>query len=239
MMRRLIFAAVLLAFAIPLAGQSGNEGSIMGTVSDPSGAVVADALVTARHTETASTYSTGTDQGGTFRFLVLPVGTYDIKVERSGFTTEIERGVILSLGAKSNVDFSLKVAGPSETVSAASSLIEISRSSVTSTIDPRLVAELPVNGRNFFSLVLLTPGVTAIGNFYSFQGQPAMNSLLVDGANQNSFTQEPVGSAAANRYAFSQEAIQEFQVQSSTYSAEFGGSAGGIIHVVTKSGTNA
>jgi outer membrane receptor protein involved in Fe transport len=128
------------------------------------------------------------------------------------------------------------------TASGDTPLVETTRTAFTNTVDARSVASLPLNGRNFLNLVLLTPGAAASGGnngfFFSVAGQSSMNSLVVDGVDQNGFMTAPIGSAQLNRYLFSQEAIQEFQVNTASYSAEFGRAGTAVVSVVTKSGTN-
>lgn len=243
------FAAsfLVLILAQPAGGQSGNEGSIAGRVTDPSGAVVPGVVLRATHRGTSATAVTSSNEQGLFRFAVLPVGTYELAAERAGFARLVHREVVLTVGGQLNLSLELQLAGLAETVvvSGETPLLETARSQASSTVDSRSIAHLPVNGRNFISFVLLTPGVTTdIRGGLSFAGQRAMNSLLVDGVDQNSsFFQQPVGgegfaTGGDSRYQVSQDAVQEFQVNSSSYSAQFGRASGGVINVVTKSGSN-
>jgi hypothetical protein len=235
---------VALAVASPARAQSGNEGAIEGTVTDSTRAVIVGAIVVARNQETAARFSALTDAGGGFRFLVLPVGRYEVSAEHPGFA-RFRRGVLLTVGAKVSLPIVLDVGTRQASVSveAERPLVEATRTSFSSTIEQRAVFSLPLFGRNFVNLVLLTPGITGApggidGGFFSAAGQASMNSLLVDGADQNGFTSAPVGSAAGNRYLFSQEAVQEFQVNTASYSSEFGRAGTAVVNVVTKSGTN-
>ncbi len=235
--------ALTVALTLPALGQSGSQGSIEGRVTDPSGAVVAGAAVQARNLGTSVVYSTSSDRHGWFRFLVLPPGTYEVQAEHPGFSRHVQKDVEVGAGAQIDLEIHLSLASRAESVvvSTEAPLIETARTQFSSTVDARSVANLPMNGRNFLNLVLLTPGVTAATNSlsgYNFAGQVAMDSLLVDGADQNGFAAPPVGTAAPNRYLFSQEAIEEFQVNTNSYSTEFGRAGTGVINVVTKSGTN-
>jgi hypothetical protein len=243
------FAAsiLVLVLALPAAAQSGNQGSLEGTVSDPSGALVPRAAVQAKQVSTSATFHTTTNQAGLFRFPVLPVGTYELTVQVPGFATLIRKDVVVTISARLILPLALALSGQSETmvVSGRTAVVETTRAQVSATVDNRAISNLPVNGREFISFALLTPGVTTdVRGGLSFAGQRAMNSLLVDGVDQNtSFFQQPVGGegfsgGGDSRYLVSQDAVQEFQVNSNSYSAEFGRASGGVINVVTKSGSN-
>ncbi len=243
-MKKLVFLLLSLALAVSGWAQSGSEGSIEGTVTDPSGAVVPSVVLTARNVNTAATYTTTSDNEGHFRFLVLPVGTYELVAEHPGFATLIQKDVAVTVGARVNLALSLSLATQTETivVSGETPLLERTRSQVSSTVDARLVASLPVNGRNYLDFVLLTPGVTRnfprVGGL-SFGGQVGLSSALVDGVdNNNTFIGTPLGTGGVSPYQFSLEAVQEFQVNANSYSAELGRAGAGIINVVTRSGTN-
>lgn len=244
---RLALLALLLAALMPqLWAQSLAGGAIEGTITDSSGAVVPGASVTVLNPATGAKQSTTTNEDGLFRFPVLPVGTYDLTAEKTGFGTVKQQNVTLSVGGKVNLDLKLSVAGKGETVTVTSELpvVETTRTQVSSNVNERAIRELPVNGRNFIDFTLLTPGVVRdvrLGDI-SFAGQRGtMNSLTVDGAdNNNTFFGQTTGRTGSGRapYQFSQDAVQEFQVNSNAYSAELGRAGGAVINVVTKSGTN-
>src|SRR6266851_3326259 len=238
----------VLGLTVPMRAQLGNEGSIEGIVTDPSGAVVPGVSLKARNTDTSATFTATSDASGLFRFLILPVGTYELAAEHSGFATLVEKNVVVAIGAKISLTLSLKLATGTETVVVKSEtpLLESTRSQVSSAVDPRLVANLPLNGRNFLGFVFLTPGVTlavapGVGGIGpSIGGQRGMNSYLLDGADNNqTFLGGPLGGlAGSDRYQLSQEAVQEFQVNTNAYSAELGRAGAGVVSVITKSGTN-
>ncbi len=237
---------VVLALALPARGQVGNQGSIEGTLLDPKGGVVPSATVTLRNTATDATFTANTDGSGYFRFPVLPVGTYELRVEKPGFTTITQKDIQLTVGAKLNLSVTLSVAAQqaSVVVTAETPVVETTRTHVSATVNERAVANLPVNGRNFIDFVLLTPGVTRdvrLGDI-SFAGQRGtLNSLVVDGSdNNNTFFGQATGRTGSGRapYQFSQDAVEEFQVNSNSYSAELGHAGGAVINVITKSGTN-
>jgi hypothetical protein len=238
---------VLLLFTVAALAQVGNQGSLEGTVSDASGALVPNASLTATNNATGVSFTTETNQDGLFRFALLPVGTYTLKVGKQGFSEQVRQDVPVTVGGKLNLDFKLAVSGAAETVNVTGQLplVETTRTNVSTTVDATSVAELPVNGRNFLDFVLLTPGVTRdvrTGDL-SFGGQRGtLNSLTVDGADDNNtFFGQTTGRTGSGRapYQFSQDAVQEFQVNSNGYSAELGRAGGAVINVVTKSGTNA
>ena len=216
-------------------------GSIEGIVTDPSGAVVLGATVRIQHLSTAAILITTTNEQGLFWFPALPVGVYELVADKAGFSTWVEKDISVTVGARVNLVISLALAASEQrtTVSADPPLLESTRSEVSTTIGDRAISGLPVNGRSFVVLFLLTPGVTQdSGGNPSFQGQLLMNSLLVDGAdNNNTFFGEALGFGTGHNQ-YSLDTVQEFQVNTNAYSAEFGRAGGGLVNVVTKSGTN-
>lgn len=213
---------------------------------DQSGAGVPEAKLTATNASTGLKFNAMSDSNGLFSFPVLPVGTYTIEVEHSGFTKLTQKNVILTVGARLNLSLALTVAGQTQaiTVTSETPILETTRSQVSTTVNDVSVENLPTNGRNFINFALLTPGVTldVRGGDISFAGQRGtLNSLIVDGSdNNNTFFGQSVGRTGSGRapYQFSEDAVQEFQVNSNAYSAELGHAGGAVINVVTKSGTN-
>lgn len=237
---------LILSISVAASAQTGNQGSIEGTVTDPSGAVIPGASVTARNEATSLSFSATTDSSGIFRFPIVPVGSYEVKVEASGFAAIVRKGVPVTVGARVNLPLSLSLAAGREEVLVTGELpvLEPTRSHQAATVNDLAVANLPVNGRNFIDFVLLTPGVTLDNRSgdISFAGQRGtLNSLVVDGAdNNNTFFGQTTGRTGSGRapYQFSQESVQEFQVNSNAYSAEYGRAGGAVINVITKSGSN-
>ena len=239
-----------LYFLCPIAlfGQSELGGSTLnGTVTDPSGAVVAGASVKLTNAQIGFTRTARTNGAGLFDFVRVPVGAgYVLTAEQPGFRLTREEGIRLDVGAVVTLNIALQVGGNTEVVTVAADipLIETGRSQTATTVNERAVADLPVNGRNFIDFTRLSPGVVTDptrGGDLSFGGQrgPA-NSLLVDGGESNSlFFGQAVGRTGFRPYSFSQDAVQEFQVNTNDYPAEIGRAGGGVINVVTKSGTNA
>jgi outer membrane receptor protein involved in Fe transport len=234
------------ALTVSAAWSQGNQGTLEGAVLDQSGAAVPGAKLTATNDATAIKFDATSDSNGLFSFPVLPVGTYTIEVEHPGFTKVTQKNVTLNVGARLNLSFSLTVAGQAQavTVTSETPILETTRSQVSATVNDVTIVNLPTNGRNFINFALLTPGVTldVRGGDISFAGQRGtLNSLIVDGSdNNNTFFGQSLGRTGSGRapYQFSEDAVQEFQVNSNAYSAELGHAGGAVINVVTKSGTN-
>jgi hypothetical protein len=241
-----LLCAVLLSMPPASAQSQVAGGEIEGTVRDESGGVLPGATVTVLNQATGVSRTTQTDETGRFRAPLLPVGDYEVTATLDGFATARQTGLELTIGQTLAVDVTLPIAAQSETivVTAEAPVIEAERTHQASTVGERAVANLPVNGRNFIDFVLTTPGVTrdVRQGDISFAGQRGtLNSLIVDGAdNNNTFFGQTLGRTGSGRapYQFSQDAVQEFQVNRNAYSAEYGRAGGAVINVVTKSGTN-
>ena len=249
MLRRCLTLLFLLALTTsvsrPLWAQSAT-GSIEGVVVDQSGAALPGVSVTLKEAATGIQREAVTETNGLFRMPNLPVGVYAVKADLTGFASRTQDDLRLTIGQTLTLRIEMGVAGVAETVnvSAESPILETTRSNVSSTVDEIAVQNLPVNGRNFIDFALLTPGVTRdvrTGDI-SFAGQRGtLNSLVVDGAdNNNTFFGQSAGRTGSGRapYQFSQDAVKEFQVNSNSFSAEYGRAGGAVINVVTKSGTN-
>jgi len=238
--------ALVLICAISLYSQSEIGGATLnGSVSDPTGAVIPSAKVTVHSAATGFTRSVETTGAGLYSFATLPAGTYELKVENQGFKTAVQQGITLTVGAVVTVDAKLEVGGVTEEVSVAfeAPVIETTRSDLATTVDNRAIVDLPVNGRNFIDFTVLTPGVVkdpTRGGDLAFGGQRGPNNaLLVDGADSNNlFYGQATGRTGFRPYAFSQDAVQEFQVNANSFPAEVGRASGGVINVITRSGTN-
>jgi outer membrane receptor protein involved in Fe transport len=239
-------ALILGGWTLTLAGPQAVTASINGTVFDQTGAVVPEAKVMVKNVSTGLERETVTNQSGYYTIPLLPVGEYELTAEREGFAIHKRTGLKLTIGQILTLDLTLTAAGAKETVEviADAPVVEVTRPSVASTVNDLAVANLPVNGRNFIDFVLLTPGVNRDhrGGDISFGGlRGTNNSLQIDGAdNNNTFFGQTLGRTGSGRapYQFSQDAVAEFQVNTNTYSAEFGRAGGAVINVVTKSGTN-
>jgi hypothetical protein len=237
---RFFVLALVLVFCTPAAAQT-TEGSIEGTVSDSSGAVIVGASLSARHVTTSATWNAATDERGHFFFLSLPVGLYEITSQHPGFETLPPRNVVVTIGARITLSLTLGIAGSTETVVVSGDLplVQSTRSQVSSTIQQNLISSLPVNGRAFSDFVRLVPGVSGGNPTISVTGQRGLNLVLLDGADDhNAFYGLQMG-ISPTPYQISLEAVQEYQVNVNAYSATYGRAGAGLINVVTKAGTNA
>jgi hypothetical protein len=242
---RLAVLATGLCASVSAQSEVGGA-TLTGSVTDQTVAAVAGAKVTVTQAETGFSRTTETNAAGLYRFARLPVGRYDVLVEMSGFKPAKRTNVSLSVGAVANIEVSLEVGSSQETVtiSAEAPVVETTRSQNSTVVSQKAVADLPINGRNFLDFALLTPGINRDprGGDLSFGGQRGTaNSLLVDGGDSNNiFFGQSAGRTGSGRspYSFSQDAVLEFQVNTNGYAAEIGRAGGGVINVVTKSGTN-
>lgn len=222
-----------------------STGTIEGTVSDQSGAVIPGARVVLKHVSTGIARTTTTNQEGRFLAPLLQVGNYEVSVAAQGFGTVVRTGVTLALSQTIEANITMKVANVGETVTITEEapLVETSRVAATTLVNERAVESLPLNGRKFQDLAFLTPGVTQEPERkqLSFAGQRGINgNINIDGAdfNQPFFGGQRGGERSGDAYVVSQEAIREFQVVRSGFAPEFGRSTGGVLNVITKSGGN-
>jgi hypothetical protein len=246
--RLLLVVCLLLGVSASLFAQT--TSTITGTITDPTGAVITGARVTARHAETNLTRTTVTDGEGRYVFPELRVGVYDLRAEASNFKTDSRTSVKLTLGETAVMDFRLQVGAltSDDFVTAQLPQVNTQTQELSFLVDERAIRELPLNGRNFTDLALLQPGVVAYphrdggsvvahGLAMTINGQdPRSNVYLLDGTLLNDFTNGPAGSAAGT--ALGTETIREFRVESNSYSAEFGRNYGGQINAISKSGSN-
>jgi hypothetical protein len=241
-----VFAAAACVAGIARAQQI--TGNIRGTISDPSGAVVEGATVTARQNETGLTRTTTTDHAGAYLLLELPVGHYQLQIQRNNFQTYLQQGITLDVNETATVSTSLKVGAGNEKVevNANADLIESTVTNLGTVVSEREVLDLPLNGRNFTQLGLLQPGVVPLtpglaeaggslraSQAYAVNGQrPESNNFLIDGANNfngvdGGFVLKPPV-----------DAVTEFRILTHNANAEFGNSLGSTTNIITRSGTN-
>ena len=231
---------------------SATTGTLAGTIRDVSGAVVPGVMVTARSVTTNQTRRASSGDDGTYRFVALPVGNYELRIEVPGFDPYVNPTLTINLGRTILLDITLNPAGVTQivTVTDQPPPIDPTATATTTTIDPERIEELPVNSRNYLEFTLLAPGVAPSNpqstagargqagspladSGFTFGGlRPRSNSIAIDGLDN---TDETTGSA---RVALSPEIVREFQIINNGISAESGGAAGGAINVVTKTGTN-
>jgi hypothetical protein len=228
-----------------LGAQSTTDGAIGGTVFDSTGAVVSKAQVTVHNNGTAAEHTTTTDDSGYYRVVTLQPGSYTVTVIHQGFASFKAEQVIVSVGSLTEISPRLKVGAGQETVEVTAEAPQINYTSpeFAPTLDQTAISNLPINGGRWSNFALLTPGVVSDSNAFgllSFRGiSTLLNNNTVDGADNNqAFFSEERGRTRIG-YSTPKEAVQEFQVNTSNYSAEYGRSAGGVVNTVTKSGTNA
>ena len=242
-----MLVVLILTFAVcALAQSQATTGNIEGRVLDPKEAAVPGATVTATNQLTGLEKTATSDDQGIFTLAFLPPGPYTVRANAGGFSQTEVRDVIVTVGGKAPLDVKLSVGGASGsvTISSEAPVVETTLSSVSTTVNSRAIENLPVNGRNYLDFATLTPGVIRDQNRegdLSVGGQKGtLNSLQVDGVdNNNTFFGQAFGRTGVRPpYQFSEESVQEFQVNQNGFSAEFGRAGGAVINVVTKSGTN-
>src|SRR5258708_25914480 len=243
-----MFALVLfLSCNAAYAQVSAAEAQLNGSVRDQTGSMVVKAAITLRNVDTNQTYKTTSNSVGFYMLTNAPPGNYELTTESQGFAKSSQTGIVLRVAKVATIDVNLKVAGTTQeiTVNTEAPVIEPTRTEVSQVIETQQIQSLPISGRLFTDFALLSPGVTtgriSLQSTFtdpsvtriSFGGQRDLNnSVTVDGAdNINTAT----GSQPATP---SQEAVSEFRVVNNSFAAEYGRALGGIVNIVTKSGTN-
>jgi len=236
--------ALVLCMGTSLNAQSTTDGAITGTVMDASGAAVSGAKVTAKNIGTNAEASATSDDTGYFRLGKLRPAEYTVTVEATGFGNYTAEHVVVQIGSITEISPRLNVASAGTTVevSAEVPVINTVSQEFSNVVDERSVATLPINNGRWSSFALLTPGAVNDGNGFgliSFRGMsPLLNNSTVDGGDNNqAFFSEERGRTRIG-YTIPKAAVQEFQVNTSNYSAEYGRAAGAVINTVTKSGSN-
>src|SRR5882672_5480439 len=236
---------VILAIAPIVSSQTQiTTGTIQGTVTDTNGANVPGANVEIKNLETNLTRSLTTDDGGRFVALALPPGKYSVTVSKQGFATAVAESLDLTVGQALNLPVGMKISGVQERVTiTATPTVDTVKTESSTTLNETTVSTTPILGRKFEDLLTLTPGVSVVqgpdGDEITFSGQRGVfNNISLDGGDYtNGFFGEQVGGQRA-AIDIPLDAVKEFQVVATGASAEFGRTAGGIINVITKSGTN-
>jgi hypothetical protein len=234
---------VIVLFACSTFAQSTTDGAIGGLVTDQSGAVVPGANVGARNLGTGATSTASTDGVGRYLVTHLQPGLYSLEIAAKGFAGFKATQITVEVGRATTVDAALGVQAQAETViaTAEAPVIIADRADFSTNINQATIENLPINGRRWSFFALGTPGAVPDGGFglVSFRGiSGLLNNNTVDGADNNqAFFSEERGRTRAS-YSTSAASIQEFQVNTSNYSAEYGRAAGGVVNAVTKSGTN-
>src|ERR1044072_4801002 len=235
----------LLGSGVAYGQAQASAADLQGVVRDQSSAAVSGATVTARRPGTNTSKSTTTNEDGAYLIVGLTPGDYEVSVEAANFKKAVLPAVTLTVGQRADLDVALEVGQVSEVVTvtgATAEIVETSKTAVATTIDQQRIDNLPINERNYLSFALTTSTVgrdsgrpigPAPTTGLNFGGQRGRSNLVqVDGADNTD------NSVNASRSTVSQEAVQEFQVVSNSFAPEFGRSSGGVVNVVTKSGTN-
>lgn len=233
----------------PMLAQDASTGALRGTVVDSTGSRIAGAAVVLVNEATGFRHSVNSNSNGQFVFQLLSPGDYSCRATAAGMSPQVTPRLHVAVSGTTQIEFKLTVAGVKETVTVSGEppLVDTQPAAISSLIDKRAIEELPLDGRRFTDLALLTPGVTqdprgmtsasngdlAFGGIRGYQ-----SSYLVDGSDDNNaFFSQARGRYRAP-YQFSNEVVQEFRVSSNTYGAELGRAGGAVINVVTKSGSN-
>jgi hypothetical protein len=258
-MKKLVAMGVFLAFvlclfvSVPVCAQV-TGATLSGTVTDASGAVIANAQVSIKNTATGITKDSTTDSAGFYTVPNLPAGPYEVKVTAAGFNTAVSK-VTLAVGAQQTLNVPMKVGETATTVQVteAAPQIDLTSSTLTGQVESQTVLDLPLNGRDWTSLATLHPGVNLIetqmdyatsargnrgfGAELTISGQRTTNNnYRLDGISVNDYANSGPGNVIGA--ALGVDAIQEFSVLTGSYSAEYGKASGGVINAITKSGTN-
>src|SRR5216684_631579 len=225
--------------------------SLQGTVYDPSGGFVPGAAIEIRNVEQGAVRALITDDKGRYREPLLPPGEYELRVKVAGFQPVVLKGIKLTIGQDAVLDVKLEITGGVERINVSADEappIDLASAALSGTVNRSQMNDLPLNGRSFQELALLQPGVNAAvaagsdavggrGKKITINGaRPEQNSFLLDGSDINNVYNKTPGSVAG--VLLGVETVQEFQVLTNSYSAEFGRSSGGIINAITRSGTN-
>jgi hypothetical protein len=242
-----LFFALLLA---PLVSHAQGLGSIAGRVLDPNGAAIASARVVILQEGTGFSRTATADADGLYVIPSLEPATYSIAVDAPGFSTSKQSGIVLLADQTLTVNLSMKLGSTTEIVTVSSNALQVdtSTSTLKQVIEQERISELPLNGRNAAQLTLLVPGAVNAPNGGADQGAtktfPAAVTYSANGSRQNTINYQLDGGNYVDEYTNVNQpfpfpdALQEFSVQTSNYSAEYGENAGGVVNVITKSGTN-
>ena len=239
-------ALLCVSFAF---SQSKTMGSLSGTITDPSASSVPSAKITVINTQTGASFTALTDERGEYHVPLLPPGVYDTKIEKAGFAVQSQKGITVTVGEAAVADAKLTLSGSTQVVEVQGEppLIETQRTQQSNTITQQSVRNLPIDRRDYLTFSLLAPGVSdskalADSNSFrvkqtpdsglSFYGSNGRgNNVSIDGGESND-------AGGGVRPTVSQEAVQEFQINRTNYSAEHGEASGGVIDIVTKAGGN-
>jgi Carboxypeptidase regulatory-like domain/TonB-dependent Receptor Plug Domain len=249
----ILILGLLALVGMPTTGRAQVTASIVGTVTDQSGATVSGAVITVKSVETGAAREVTSDEQGNYRILSLPLGLQELRAVSKGFKTWVLTGINLHVGEEAVLNVTLVVFEGDTTyvVSEPVPIVNVTTASVSGIVDERQIKELPLNGRSFDDLITLNPGTinysalkspntsTSNGNTFSVAGRRTSENLfLLNGIEYMGSSQLAVTPGGTSGYLLGIDAVREFNVLTDTYSAEYGKRAGAQVSVVTQSGTN-
>jgi hypothetical protein len=248
--------AALLNLVAPPATQAQATASVTGTVTDPSGAPVPAATVTAKNVETGALRNTVTDEAGRYRVLALWVGEYEVRITKSGFQEAVRGGIHLVVGQEASVDLRLQVGEVKQAVMVTEEapMVSTTTRDISGLVGEQQVKDLPLNGRSYDELLTLNPGIvnftsektggtgvsnSTTGNNFAVSGnRPQQNLFLLNGVEYTGAAENNMQPGGTSQQLLGVDAVREFNVLRDTYSAEFGKHPGGQVVIVTQSGAN-
>ncbi len=251
-----IFLIAGICFSVPAYAQVAG-GNLSGTITDPSGRLVPQAQVSIENVSTGITTAVSTNSDGYYTAANLLPGEYQVTVSAKGFATELRKGISLTVGARQIIDLTLQVGSAAKTVvevTTEAPAVQLASSDISAVVNATTVRELPLNGRSWTDLAALQPGVDTIqtqptfavgadrgnrgfGQQLTISGaRPQQNNYRLDGVSLNDYANGAPGSVLGGNLGV--DAIQEFSVLTSNYSAEYGKTSGGVVNAITRSGTN-
>jgi hypothetical protein len=243
-----------LSFVLPARAQV--SGVLSGSVTDPSGATVSGADITAKDVDTGATRQTVTDSAGRYQVPSLPVGLYQVRAKKDGFTEEVRTGIHLAVGQEAAVDFQLQVGQSSQqvTVNADAPLVSVTTANINGLVGEQQVRDLPLNGRSYDELMTLNPSVvnytsaktggsgvsnSTVGNNFAVAGnRPQQNLYLLNGVEFTGAAENNMQPGGTSQQLLGVDAVREFNLLTDSYSAEYGKHPGAQVLIVTQSGSN-
>ena len=253
---RLVLLLVSLVSIIVRSAPAQVSASLSGVITDPSGAAISAASVTARNVDTGVSRAASTDPQGRYRLFALPVGEYELRVEKPSFAAAIRSGIRLAVGQDASADLTLQVGRASEQVKVTgdASVVNVTTQDISGLVGERQVKDLPLNGRSYDLLLILNPGIvnftwektggigvsnSTTGNNFAVSGnRPQQNLFLLNGVEYTGAAENNMQPGGASQQLLGVDAVREFNVLRDSYGAEYGKRPGGQVIIATQSGTN-